>query len=274
MLVEAINKRVSTRTYERRPLSSHDQLQVKNIIADLKYNKGPFGNSVRFVFYDSPFAGDDSSIQIGTYGFVKNPPTFIAGSVINTFEGLVDYGYLFEMIILRITQLGLGTVWLGGTFNRSAFDHILGENEVVPAITPVGYIKEERSLREKMIRAVSKGDFRKPYEALFFNHDLTQPIHVDHPLSKFLDLVRIGPSGSNKQPWRILINDHLVHFYLERTEGYGSGLPYDIQALDIGIAICHFEVGLREAKKNYKRFVDDKATQFKHMQYVMSFDLL
>jgi nitroreductase len=274
MFTEAINKRVSTRTYVRKPLSSNDLQQVKNIITDLEFNRGPFGHSARFVFYDSPFAGDDSSIQIGTYGFVKNPPAFIAGSVLNTFEALVDYGYLFEMIILRITSLDLGTVWLGGTFNRNAFNHILGENEIVAAITPVGYIKEQQSLRDKMIRAVSKGDLRKSFETLFFNHDLTHPLHIDHPLATYLELVRIGPSASNKQPWRVLVDDQKVHFYLERTVGYAAALPYDIQALDIGIAICHFELGLIENKKNYTRYVDIDAKQFKHMQYVMSFELL
>jgi nitroreductase len=274
MLTEAINKRVSVRTYQKRPLTEKDQQAIRDVIAELKFNKGPFTNSVRFVFYDSPFAGDNGSIQIGTYGFIKNPPAFIAGTILNSFQGLIDYGYLMEMLILKLTHLGFGTVWLGGTFNRSAFNHILGENEIVPAITPVGYIKEQRSLREKMIRSVAKGDLRKPFEALFFNHDLSHPIHVDHPLSKYLDLIRIGPSGSNKQPWRLLIDQKVVHFYLKRTEGYGTGLPYDIQALDMGIAICHFEIGLRDSKVNYKRYIDSSVTQFRDMQYIISFDLL
>jgi hypothetical protein len=72
----------------------------------------------------------------------------------------------------------------------------------------------------------------------------------------------------------VLINENVVHFYLKRNEGYASSLPYDIQALDMGIAICHFEIGLTESKKNYKRYVDTNAVQFKDMEYVMSFDLL
>jgi hypothetical protein len=61
-------------------------------------------------------------------------------------------------------------------------------------------------------------------------------------------MVRLGPSASNKQPWRIVRDGRLWHFYLLRTPRYianlGSklGAIADIQRLDMGIAMCHFEL--------------------------------
>ncbi len=68
-----------------------------------------------------------------------------------------------------------------------------------------------------------------------------------------LDMVRWGPSASNKQPWRILNVGGIWHFYLQRTPGYGKesmlgrllGVA-DVQRIDMGIAMCHFELSALE----------------------------
>jgi hypothetical protein len=67
-------------------------------------------------------------------------------------------------------------------------------------------------------------------------------------------MVRIGPSASNKQPWRIIrdADPPVFHLFLERTKNYYEnnrrmfGLM-DIQRIDMGIAMCHFETSCREA---------------------------
>lgn len=51
-------------------------------------------------------------------------------------------GYVFEKIVLYITSLGLGTCWLGGSFNKADFEKAitLEEDEFIPVISPMGYI--------------------------------------------------------------------------------------------------------------------------------------
>jgi len=57
-----------------------------------------------------------------------------------------------------------------------------------------------------------------------------------------------APSASNKQPWRIVRAQNNFHFFLSRTPGYGGFAPnVDIQRLDMGIAMAHFELRSREA---------------------------
>ncbi|NLD51111.1 MAG: nitroreductase, partial [Clostridiaceae bacterium] len=38
-----------------------------------------------------------------------------------------------------------------------------------------------------------------------------------------------------------------LSFYLQHTKGYSKILPYDIQRVDMGIAMCHFELAVNNA---------------------------
>ena len=64
----------------------------------------------------------------------------------------------------------------------------------------------------------------------------------------------MAPSATNKQPWRIVRRGDDWHFYLFRTKGYGKGSPWfrllriaDLQRVDMGIAMCHFELVARQS---------------------------
>ena len=63
-----------------------------------------------------------------------------------------------------------------------------------------------------------------------------------------LECVRLGPSASNNQPWRVLRQgDGILHFYLKRTPGYDKLMrSVDLQLVDMGIALSHFELAARE----------------------------
>ena len=57
-----------------------------------------------------------------------------------------------------------------------------------------------------------------------------------------LEMVRLAPSASNKQPWRIVKDNNLYHFYEQQLSGYSKSFAYDIQRIDMGIAACHFHL--------------------------------
>lgn len=60
-----------------------------------------------------------------------------------------------------------------------------------------------------------------------------------------LEMVRLGPSASNKQPLRIIKDENTFHFFVCRNKGYGIA-GYDLQKNDIGIAKCHFDLTIKE----------------------------
>ncbi|BCR35235.1 nitroreductase family protein [Mariniplasma anaerobium] len=261
-MIDSILKRKSIRTFDKQLLSEKDRNLVKEITARMKNDVGPFGNSVKWFVFDVEQYEKEKAVKLGTYGTVKNGQFFFGGIIKNTFEAMMDYGYLFEKIILELTHHNLGTLWIGGMFNRNALDEMILPGEIVPAISPVGYTSEYRSLRDRLTRTAIKGNQRKAFSTLFFDNDLDHPLDESKnllPLAKYLKLVQVAPSASNKQPWRVVLNDNQADFYLERTPNYAKSLGFDIQAIDMGIALCHFCIGLDEDYVSYE-ITNNKAT--------------
>jgi nitroreductase len=88
-------------------------------------------------------------------------------------------------------------------------------------------------------------------------------------------MVRLGPSASNKQPWRFVRQASAWHLYLHRTPGYGKGISSlsataDLQRVDMGIAMSHFALTARESGLEGGWHVDDPgiAPPDEHIEYV------
>lgn len=240
-LHNAIFKRVSTRTYKNERLKESEIFEIKQIVTSFADVKGPFGNAFDFTF-NLNNNDDIDGKKIGTYGFIKNVPAYIGGVALNDKESIIDFGYVFEKIILKLTSSGYSTCWLGGTFRRKNYRKELLKNEIIPAITPVGRDNEKRSIVDKLLRSELKPRNRKNFEELFIQQDGSKI--EDETLVTLLEAVRVAPSASNKQPWRVIVENNHVHFYLERTPNYAKMIKYDIQLLDMGIALSHFEIEL------------------------------
>lgn len=171
----------------------------------------------------------------------------------NANEAIVEFGYIFEKMILFLTEINIGTCWLGGTFTRDSFEKeiILTDNEIIPAITPIGYFNSKRRLLESTLRFAVKADNKKQWSELFYysNFDTQLTEEEAGEFATPIEMVRLGPSASNKQPWRIVLSKdkRFCHFYLAHTPKYGGNkLGYDMQRIDIGIAMCHFELTCKE----------------------------
>lgn len=251
---EAIYDRISIRTYEKKVLNEVDRNKIDELIAIHEDKNGPFGHYIHYFVDHQDCSIDDEAKRIGTYGFIKNAPSFIGGVIANNFKAMVDFGYLFESLILQLTQAGFGTCWLAGTFDRKAFVENVHEDEIIPAITPVGYPEDQMSLRERAIRFAVKANRRNSFSSMFYENDINHPIKEDpsYPLFDALQFVKLAPSASNKQPWRIIIKENMAHFFLKRTPHYNTNRPFVIQALDMGIALFHFEMGLIYLNKSYE----------------------
>lgn len=248
-ITELIEKRFSCRDYLSEPVSKQKREQLQVFIEELP--PGPFGSRPRFDLLAADETDRKSLRGLGTYGFIKNPPAFIIGAMPPAEYGLEDYGYLMESIILFATSIDLGTCWLGGTFTKSRFARKinLSADETMPAIVSVGEFATEGQKREGWASRTAGSHRRLPWETLFFKEQLEVPISQDEAgeYATVLEMIRLGPSASNKQPWRILRQGAFWRFYLQRTPGYGTGLlnslldVSDLQRVDMGIAMCQFE---------------------------------
>ena len=273
-VTQLIRQRRSVRNYSPDEMELDMEQRIRAVLA--LHNSGPMGNGVTFHLVHRVSAIAGQKVKLGTYGFIKGAQHFIAGEVqIGTFIEL-DYGYLLEKIMLHLVDMGLGTCWLGGTFKRSELAEILSSSEdvVIPAITPVGYPAPSMSRRERLVRKGARSDHRKPWDILFFEGDFGKPLNYmeNEEYSIPLEMVRLAPSASNKQPWRVVRSDNNFHFFLSRTPGYGGfANNVDIQRIDMGIAMAHFELSSREVglAGNWEIMNHGKAMQ-KGIEYMVS----
>jgi len=247
--IETIKKRISCRSFDGRPLDNNMKERLWTFFRE--NTRGPFGNALRFELIDLTEAERAELKSLGTYGVIKGASLYIAGGVRKGPRALEDFGYGMERNILFAAALGLGTCWLGGTLNRAGFARKIGlaAEELMPAISPVGYPAEKRSLTDRAFRFMAKSDRRKPWHELFFDGRPHTPLsrELAGPLGEVLEAVRIGPSASNRQPWRIVREGAAVHFFLARTPGYDKMLgKIRLQEVDMGIALCHFELAAGE----------------------------
>ena len=253
-VTDIICRRFSCRTYQRRPISAEKRERLQAFIAALQ--QGPFGTLPRFDLVAASETNGNSLRGLGTYGFIKNAPAFIVGAMSPQRYDLEDYGYLMEAIILYATSLDLGTCWLGGTFTKSSFAKTmdLSPEETMPAVTSVGEFANPGQIRQGIASRTAGSDRRLPWGSLFFDRKLVAPLSREEAgeYARVLEMVRLGPSASNKQPWRIVRNNKFWRFYLQRTPGYRKDLIKrildlcDLQRLDMGIAMCHFELTARK----------------------------
>ena len=250
---ELIRRRYSCRTYLPELIAAEQQRLLTEFMA--ANVAGPLGSQARFALVTAA-PGDASALKrLGTYGFIKGATGFIVGAVRRAPSDLEDYGYLLEQVVLYATELGLGTCWLGGTFTRSSFVRRFGglqRGETMPAVVSIGLIGDDGSER---IREREEGGRRLPPSELFFEYGFGEPLEIGAvgAYAEALEAVRMAPSATNKQPWRLVRSGAAWHFYLRRTRGYGKGSALftvlriaDLQRVDLGIAMCHFELIARE----------------------------
>jgi len=254
-ILPVIQQRYSCRSYASTPLSDETQLAIQDYLRQLP--AGPFQKSSRFALVAATDQDRSTLRGLGTYGFIKNPPAFIIGTSEEGPLTLEDFGYRMEEIALQMTRLRLGTCWLGGTFTRSAFAQKIAANkhEILPAVCSLGYPSQEDPQATSFAKQAVISRDRLAWETLFFDESFGNPLtpEASGDYATPLEMVRLAPSASNKQPWRILRQGKSWHFYLQRTRGYRemalgrfTGIA-DMQRIDMGIAMCHFELAVQDA---------------------------
>ncbi len=268
---EAVKKRYSVRSYKEQDVEL-DKIKAIQSFVDLLDN--PFEKKVNFHYLDSRDMKDQQ--KLGTYGVIKGAEKYIGTTIKLEPMALEALGYELEAVILYLTNLGLGTCWLGGTFNRKGFANAMniGEDEMFPIITPYGYAATKKHMKETLMRKMIQADHRKEWNQLFYKNDFKSPLAKEEAgdLEFPLEMVRLGPSASNKQPWRILLRGNACHFYEFKEPGYSNSFSYDIQRVDMGIGAAHFDFSVKERgiKGYFDTACEPELELPDHMEYAFS----
>jgi nitroreductase len=155
-----------------------------------------------------------------------------------------NLGFRMEQMILAATDLGLGTCWIGGTFNKEEMNDLvpdLGRSERIVAIARLGYADSSPSayIAQQLLRW-SDGRFadRKPLSETVSQYIWTLPwTGEDRVLNDILEHTRLAPSWNNAQPWHFVVDERWVIATAQHTSPY--------HRLDGGIAMCHLHLAAR-----------------------------
>ena len=237
---ELIRQRRSVRTFDGTSLRKEDG---EKILAFAQTAENPYDISITWRLLNAAQQGLSSPVIVGA-------DTFIAGKMNKLPHAEEAFGYTFELVVLYAGSLGVGTTWIAGTMDRGAFERAmhLADGEVLPCVSPLGYPAKKMSLREGLMRKGIKADTRMDFGALFFDGSFDVPLTPEKAgdLRDALEAVRLAPSAVNKQPWRAVVCGDRVHFYEKHSKGYVAADGWDLQKIDLGIALCHFALTAKE----------------------------
>ena len=260
-----IRKRKSVRTFTGAPLKGEDRAALDQYI---RSQTNPFDVPVDFRLLDAKEHGLSSPVIVGA-------ELYLAAKVKRCKHYEIAFGYSFEHVCIYAESLGLGTVMLAASLSRSAFEKAMEvqSDEVLPVASPVGYPAQKRSIRESLMRKGLKADKRIPFEQLFFDKRYGDRLTVSSAgvYANALEMARWAPSAGNKQPWRAVVAGDAVHFYEEKT--MRESPLGDIQRVDVGIALAHFDLTMRE-EGHGGRFVeaDPGIALPENVHYIISYE--
>lgn len=220
--INAINNRVSRRSYLNSEISEENVLYLVRKINDL--NKE---SDLRISFINNASTAFKNTTT--SYGMFKNVKSVILlkgkKDDVHLYEKI---GYYGELLVLEATALQLGTCWVGGTYSKDSFLSYVNDDEELVCIVVVGNVNEHLGIKEKMI---SKLVHRKSKTIEdIYEGDAIEDKELENALTSVLK----APSTLNKQD--ILIKNINNRITIETTRFEPSAY------IDLGIAKLHFEL--------------------------------
>lgn len=238
-IVETIQKRHSTRVYKAVTLSSRLREQLLTVLKT--NNEGLSGEKIDIKLIEKN-PEKDGRMKLD-YGMIKNHSTYIMGMIKDSVQSRLNYGFALEKIVLKITEMGLDTCWVGYFDHQYFSEFSSGDGLYIPAMVIIGEADDHLSFTDRLMRTLVKSKHRNEWNQLFFNEkneELTQEEAGEYVGA--LEMLRLAPSAGNLQPWRVVFEqeERIFHFYKAvRSERYEAAGLHDI---DLGIALAHFDI--------------------------------
>ncbi len=228
-LLEAIDIRCSRRTYKPESMEKKAVEALQEVVATCSRE----GNVSMAFIVDNGEAFQGFRRSYGMFTGVRNYVCLLENK--EDPHGTEKLGYYGERFALSATALGLGTCWVGGTFDKSSCPVALKEGQRILCAISVGPVEKELKAKERLIRGVTHLKAKKAED--MFTADAPAP-------GWFLagmEAVEKAPSAINRQPVRFALSGGEVTATVPNIADIGT-------ALDFGIAKLHFELGARSGK--------------------------
>ncbi|MBT9153085.1 MAG: hypothetical protein DDT35_01312 [Firmicutes bacterium] len=226
-LMQAILSRKSVRRYRSEAIDTSSRQALLEVDGLRRLNIAP----CRAEYIESPESLDHVFTGIiGSYGKIRGARAALC-LITPSHEknlGQMEAGYLGEQYVLRAAALGLGTCWVGGTFDyKKLMGHCsIGPEEKVIAIIALGWPAEDKDNLRHMLHSMVR---HKEMPAIASKNLLWGPPW----LTTAIHAAGRAPSAINLQPWFFSGTPERVELKASRNGAFTS--------IDLGIAMLHFE---------------------------------
>lgn len=216
----ALENRISRRKFAKEPITEQEKEKIIGLIDELN---AASGLAMAFLA-DGSHAFQKLS---KSYGLFTNVRSLI---VMKGKKELTDLkeklGYYGEDLVLAITDLGLGTCWVGGTFDKDEL--IADDGEELVCVVLVGRVAPP-SLTEKMVRSATHRKVKAMAERIISDQPLPQWVENG------MKAVLLAPSAKNSQKAMFKYENNRLSAQIADD--------YAMDLVDLGIAKKHFEIG-------------------------------
>ncbi len=223
-LSDAISIRTSLRSYRPERIPAHQQRQLEKTI--LQCNRRSGLHIQLICGRPEPFSSLSKS-----YGMLTGVHSYLVFAGPAGDPDLQEKcGYYGELVVLTAAAMGLGTCWVGGTFDKKACLCHLTQGEELVCVAAIGFAPEKPGGRERLIRRAVRRSSKSAAE-------LASGLGgaPDWFLSG-ITAVEQAPSAMNRQGYRFIKKaDNSVEARLAGSSAFSL--------VDLGIAKLHFEIG-------------------------------
>lgn len=214
-LYEYIFKRKSTRKYDLAPLDAAALGKIRVFADNLKR------------LYPEIATAYEITDTVKNLMPIKAPHDFLLLSE-EKGDYLQNIGFMWQQMDLFLSELGLGSCWLGmakpTSENKMQYPHSItlafGKAEDSP-------YREQSDFKRKPISEISSGSDNR------------------------LEAARLAPSATNSQNWFFGANSGEIDVYQKKVNPIAAAVYGKMNRIDIGIALCHLYLATEHEGKEF-----------------------